>query len=72
MAEACNFIKKEALAQVFLCEFCEISKNAYFTEYLRETASVNLFLWKQYFINALKSNSQEIVSKFSWLKFAKY
>ena len=26
----CNFIKKEALAQVFLCEFCEISKNTFF------------------------------------------
>ena len=25
--EACNFIKKETLAQVFSCEFCEISKN---------------------------------------------
>ena len=25
--EACNFIKKEALAQVLSCEFCEISKN---------------------------------------------
>ena len=25
--EASNFIKKETLAQVFLCEFCEISKN---------------------------------------------
>ena len=24
--EACNFIKKETLAQVFPCEFCEISK----------------------------------------------
>ena len=24
---ACNFIKKETLAQVFSCEFCEISKN---------------------------------------------
>ena len=23
----CNFIKKETLAQVFSCEFCEISKN---------------------------------------------
>ena len=27
---ACNFIKKEALAQVFSCEFCEISKNTFF------------------------------------------
>ena len=31
---ACNFIKKEALAQVFSCEFCEISKNTFFTEHL--------------------------------------
>ena len=27
---ACNFIKKETLAQVFSCEFWEISKNAFF------------------------------------------
>ena len=27
---ACNFIKKETLAQVFSCEFCEISKNTFF------------------------------------------
>ena len=37
--EACNFIKKETLAQVFSCEFCEISKNTFFIEHLRETAS---------------------------------
>ena len=28
-AKACNFIKKETLAQVFSCEFCEISKNTF-------------------------------------------
>ena len=28
-ASTCNFIKKEALAQVFSCEFCEISKNTF-------------------------------------------
>ena len=28
--EACNFTKKETLAQVFSCEFCEISKNTFF------------------------------------------
>ena len=33
--EACNFIKKESLTQVFSCEFCEISKKTFFTEYLR-------------------------------------
>ena len=27
--EACNFIKKETLAQLFSCEFCEISKNTF-------------------------------------------
>ena len=28
-AESSNFIKKETLAQVFSCEFCEISKNTF-------------------------------------------
>ena len=37
--EACNFIKKETLAQVFFCEFREISKNTFFTEDLWTTAS---------------------------------
>ena len=36
---ACNFIKKETLALVFSCKFCEISKNTFFTEHLRATAS---------------------------------
>ena len=39
--KACNCIKKETLAQVFSCEFCEISKNTFFTEHLRTTASYN-------------------------------
>ena len=28
--EACNFIKKETLAQVFSCEFCLILKNTFY------------------------------------------
>ena len=36
--EACNFIEKETLAQVFSCEFCEISKNIFFTDHLWTTA----------------------------------
>ena len=36
------FFKKETLAQVFFCEFCEIFKNTFFTEYLWATASVVL------------------------------
>ena len=31
--------QKETLAQVFSCEFCEISRNTFFTEHLRTTAS---------------------------------
>ena len=30
---------KESLAQVFSCEFCGISKKAFFTEHLRTSAS---------------------------------
>ena len=38
--EACSFIiKKETLAQVFSCEFCEIYKSNFSTEHLRVTAS---------------------------------
>ena len=40
--QACNFIKKEILAQMFSCEFCEIFKNTFFTEHLRTTASENV------------------------------
>ena len=42
--EVCNFIKKEALAQVFSCEFYEISKNTFFTEHLWTTASDSIKL----------------------------
>ena len=40
----CNFIKKEILAQVFSFEFCEISKNTFFTENIWATASVIPFM----------------------------
>ena len=38
-AAACNFIKKETLAQVFSCGFCYIFKNTFFAEHLWATAS---------------------------------
>ena len=38
-SEACNFVKKETLAQVFLCQFCEISRNTFYTEHFCTTAS---------------------------------
>ena len=37
--DACNLLKKETLALVFSCEFCEISRNTFFTEHLWEIAS---------------------------------
>ena len=43
--QACNFIKKETLAQVFYCEFCENSKNNFFTEHIWAIASVNYQCW---------------------------
>ena len=42
VAGACKFIKKEILAQVFSCTFCEIFKNNLFTEHVWTTASVDL------------------------------
>ena len=35
-----NFIKKETLAHVLSCEFCEISKSTFFTEHFRTAVSV--------------------------------
>ena len=41
-AEVFNFIKKETLAQVFSCEFCEISKNTFFHRTPLAAASGNV------------------------------
>ena len=38
--EACNFIKKETLAQVFSCEVCETSKNTFYYRTVLVAASV--------------------------------
>ena len=38
-------IKKETLAQVFSCEFCEISKNTFFTKHLWATASEQVTIY---------------------------
>ena len=41
-SEACNFIKKGTLAQMFSCEFCEILKKPFLTEHLRCSTSVSV------------------------------
>ena len=40
--QAYNFIKKEALVQVFSSEFCKIFKNTFFTEHIWATASAHV------------------------------
>ena len=40
VGQACNFIKKDTLAQVFSCEFCEISKSTFFHRTPLAAASV--------------------------------
>ena len=44
---ACNFIKKETLAQVIPCEFCEISKNTFSYRTPPVAASAYPHLWFQ-------------------------
>ena len=38
-------IKKDSLAQVFSCGFCEISKDTFFIEHLRWLPLINISLW---------------------------
>ena len=40
LCQSVFFNKRETLAQVFSCEFCEISKNIFFREHHRATTSV--------------------------------
>ena len=60
-ALACNFIKKETLAQIFSVEFCEISKNTFFPKHLWAIASHIFKFYKYSFRVAVKIN---IVKRF--------
>ena len=61
--QASNVIKKEALTKVFSCEFCEISRNIFFTEHLRVTASDGLHLGLQNTLKNLMGNSTGCIRK---------
>ena len=41
LPQTCNFFKKEALAQVFSCEFCKVFRNTFFYRTTPVAASVN-------------------------------
>ena len=45
-----DFVKKETLAHVFSCEFCEISKNTYFDRTSLVTSSETKFILSDLFI----------------------
>ena len=51
--EACNFIQKETLAQVFSCEFCEIFKNTCFGVVEKEPSTLEKDKEDKNFISAI-------------------
>ena len=63
--KACNFIKKESLAQVFFYEFCEISKNIFFyrTPPLAASDSIEILITKNILFMKLNQNNK------LWLQF---
>ena len=55
---SCNFIKKETLAQVFSCEFCEISKKTFFDRTPLVAASVDGFNMIMYRFYTYRGSAQ--------------
>ena len=56
------FFKKATMAQVFSFEFCDISKNTFFTEHLWTTASVTLHI-SRYCCARTRNFSKTILTK---------
>ena len=67
-ASACNFIKKQSLAQVFSCEFCDIYKNTVLTKHFRTTASTNSETYFEFQISVKKVLSEVKIKLISDLK----
>ena len=67
--EACNFIKRETLAQVFSCEFCEIFKNTFFTGHLRTTVSASEVFEKEYLF--VLFDVEPFFTNVPWMKLSK-
>ena len=60
-----NFIKKEALAQMFVCDFREIIKNTFFIEHLRWLVLTEKYLESSqtFMIEFFRENSQWLLAK---------
>ena len=61
---ACNFIKRPTLAQVFSCEFCEISKNTFSYRTLLVAASSSS---KEVFLKISRHSQKNICVKVRFL-----
>ena len=65
--KACNFIKGEAPAQVFSCEYWEIFKDTFFEEHLRTAASeITFLLFIRFFL--ARNFSSKFVSNLHFTK----
>ena len=75
--QACNFIKKETLAQVFSCKFCEILKNTFFQVTpplagVRKVFALEVFLEKGDLKICSKFYRRTPMPKWEFNKFAKH
>ena len=61
-SDACNFITKETLAQVFFCEFCEIFKNNFLHKTLLNLLKLCVLLF--YFISFMRSWAKCFIDDF--------
>ena len=60
----CNFIKKETLAQVFSCAFCEISKNTFFniTPLVAASELLKFITIQNHGMNVFKHNDWDTIA----------
>ena len=71
--QACNFNKKEALAQVFVREFCKISKNTFSYRTPPVAASVSKTCAFPFFLQKLKLFNETTCASFpSELQYEQY
>ena len=66
MPEVCNFIKKETLAQMFFCEFCESLKNTFFHR-TRPVAATEIYFSGTYHLQLIH-NTWTIFTKMNKFK----
>ena len=66
--QICNFIKKETLAQVFFCEFCQISKNIF--SYRTPPVAASVLWWWSFLFSMWRLSSFLNFMK-TWANFTK-